>query len=316
MKADERKEIETNSLVHLGQRLRQKLTGRTLYYLIGTVALIVGAILLYRYLTGQKSQARDAALMQVMAADTPDKLKKGMEEHRGTVLGSMFKMQLARKLLLDDGLPKLGTDRAEDRKAAAASTEQARGYFLELTGEWKEKEDADLLQESWLGAAKAEEALVGMPTAEGGTDSRGNVDKAIEYYDKAGSIFPDTEFSKGYKAWADKLRARKDQFVADQKAIYKPREALPPLPTGKDPFGLPPIFPKGNTPGPTIDVPGLPPMPKAETPAPKTETPVTPAPKTETPAPKTTTTAPAPESKKGPEPKPAETPKAADPKAK
>jgi len=102
MKAEDRKVIETNSLVHLGQKLRERLTGRNLYYLVGTLAIVVGAILLYRYLTGEKSKARDAGLLQLYSADTAEKLKQGMEDHRGTVLGSMFKMQLARRMLLGE----------------------------------------------------------------------------------------------------------------------------------------------------------------------------------------------------------------------
>jgi hypothetical protein len=278
MKAEERKEIETNSLVLLAQKIRQRTTGRTLYYLIGTVAIVIGAILLYRYLTGEKTKARDAGVLQLYGADTTEKLKQGMEDHRGTTLGAMFKMQLARRRLLEDGLPKLGTESADERKSAANYIEEARTYFLELTGELKQKEEADLVQEAWLGAAQAEEALVGLPTAAGGTDSRGNADKAIEYYDKAAAIFPDTEFSKRHKAWADKLRANKEQWVAAQKAMYKPRELppLPPAPTGKDPLGrdvIPPP-PKGSLTDPKIEVPPLPPTPKVEplTP-PKTDTP-------------------------------------------
>src|SRR2546423_1276997 len=118
MKAEERKEIETNSLIHAVQKARERVTGRTLYYLIGTAALV---------------------------------------------------------------------------------------------------------QEAWHSAAQAEEALVGLPTAAGGTDSRGNVDKVIEYYEKAASIFPDSEPSKRDKARADKIKANKDQFVADQKKIYAER---------------------------------------------------------------------------------------------
>ena len=139
MKAEERKEIETNSLVHAVQKARERVTGRTLYYLIGTLAMVIGGVLLYRYLTNEKSKNRDAGLMQLITADTPEKLKQGMEDHRGTTLGSMFKLQLARHLLLNEGLPKLGTDRTEDRKAAAASVEQARAYYLDLTGELEAK---------------------------------------------------------------------------------------------------------------------------------------------------------------------------------
>ena len=104
-------------------------------------------------------------------------------------------MQLARYMLKNEGLPKLGTDSKTSRDQARASVEQARTYYLDLTSELKEKEQAALVQEAWVGAAQAEEPLVGLPTTDGGTDSRGEVDKAIKYYQQAGSIFPDTEFS-------------------------------------------------------------------------------------------------------------------------
>src|SRR4051794_9119124 len=304
MKAEERKEIETNSLIHAVQKARERVTGRTLYYLIGTVALVVGGILLYRYFTGEKSKARDAGLIQLINADTPEKLKQGMEDHRGTTLGSLYKLQLARHLLLSEGLPKLGTDNSEARKQAAASVEQARGYYLDLTGELKQKEEPALVQEAWHSAAEAEEALVGLPTAAGGTDSRGDVDKVIEYYEKSASIFPDSEPSKRDKARADKIKANKDQFVADQKKIYAERPVAPS-------FDLPPR--KGGPFGTLPSLPGTepPPAPKADTtpkadapPAPKADVPA--APKIEVPA---LPPPPTPDPKKAPDPKPAETPK-------
>ena len=176
-----------------------------------------------------------------------------------------------------------------------------------------------LVQEAWVNAAQAEEALVGLPV-EGGTDYRGNPDKAIEYYEKASSIFPDTEFSKKYKARADKLRANKEQFVADQKAFYKPADVLPwtyPLAPGKkDPFGpqgpiLPPLLPftpKGDVPpAPTAPVipPPLTPDPKSSAEPKKTpDAKLTPDPKV--PA----------DPNKSPDLKPPDPPKVADPKSK
>lgn len=307
MKAEERKEIETNSLIHAVQKVRERVTGRTLYYLIGTLALVVGGILLYRYLTGEKSRNRDAGLIQLINADTAEKLKQGMEDHRGTTLGSTFKLQLARHLLLNEGLPKLGTDSGDGRKQAAASIEQARAYYLELTGELKQKEEAALVQEAWHSAAQAEEALVGLPTAAGGTDSRGNVDKVIEYYEKSASVFPDSEPSKRDKARAEKIKANRDQFVADQKKIYAERPALPSFdlpprkggPLGPLPGTEPPPAPKTDT-TPKVDAPT---PPKVDVPvAPKIEVPALPPP-------------PTPDPKKTPDPMPPETPKA-DPKAK
>jgi tetratricopeptide (TPR) repeat protein len=302
MKAEQRKEIETNSLVLAVQRFRKHASGRTAYYAIGTVALIVAAVLIYRYFAGETKKARDAVLLQLASADTPEKLKQGMEDHRGSVYGSLFKLNLARHMLLNEGLPRLGTDRTESLKQAAASVEQGRTYYLELTSELKEKDEPALVQEAWGNAAQAEEALVGLPATEGGTDYRGNPDKAIEYYEKAASIFPDTDFSKKYKARADYLRANKDQFLAEQKAIYKPADPLPP-------FKFPPAPGKTDSLGPLGPIlPPLPSTPKGDVP-PSPPAPVIPPP-------------PTPESKvpadpmKSPDLKPPDPPKSADPKSK
>jgi hypothetical protein len=299
MKAEERKEIETNSLVLLVQKWRKNLTWRSGYYVIGTLALIITGVVLYRYFTGESAKARDAILEQLASANTPQKLKEGMEQHRGTVYGSLFKLHLARYLLRTDGLPKLGTDNSTAQQQAANAISEARGYFLELTSEFKEKENAALVQESWLGAAEAEESLVGLPTSAGASEYRGNVDKAIEYYEKAGAIFSDKEFSQRYKTRAETLKSNKEKFVADQKAIYKPFERAPFSPGKFDPFAPP--FPGG----PKADVPGgslFPPTPPPDTKTPdvpKIEVPPVPA---------------GPE--KGPEPRSVEPAKSDDSKAK
>jgi hypothetical protein len=299
MKAEQRKEIETNSLVLLVQRCRQNVTWRTAYYVLGALVLIATGIILYRYFAGESAKTRDAVLEQLASANKPEKLKEGMEAHRGTVYGSLFKIQLARYLLKNDGLPKLGTDNEKAQQEAANAISEARDYFLQLTSELKEKEHAALVQESWHGAAEAEEALVGLPTVAGGSEYRGNADKAIEYYEKAGAIFPDTEFSKRYKARAETLKANKEKFIADQKAIYK-RFERPSFSSGKfDPF--PPPIPGG----PKADVPGganFPSTPPADVKAPdlpKVEVPPLPA---------------GPE--KGPEARAVEPAKSAGPKAK
>jgi hypothetical protein len=316
MKAEQRKEIETNSLVLAVQRLRKHISGRTLYYFVGILAVIAIIIGFYYYFASERRHARDAILLQLATADTPEKLKAGMEEHRGTVYGSLFKLHLARHQLRNEGLPKLGTDNSTARLQAANSVDDARKYYLELTSEFKEKEDPALLQESWFGAAEAEEALVGLPKPEPNqAEFRGNVDTALDYFDKGAAILPDAEFTKRHKALADKIRANKEKFVADQKEIYKPTPSLfsspPPAPKSDSLLpGLPP-FPKGDVPSlpfgppppPTPDakIPELPKLPDAKLPESKPADVKPPEP------PKPA------DPKKTPEPDP---PKSADPKAK
>jgi|SoiMethySBSTD1v2_1073268.scaffolds.fasta_scaffold830490_1 hypothetical protein len=319
MKAEQRKEIETNSLVLAVQRLRKHISGRTLYYFVGILAVIAIVVGFYYYFSSERKHARDAILLQLTTADNAEKLKAGMEDHRGTIYGSLFKLHLARHQLRNEGLPKLGTDNSTARLQAANSVDEARKYFLELTSEFKEKDDPALLQEAWIGAAEAEEALVGLPKPDNQAEFRGNVDKALEYYDKGTAILPDTDFTKRYKARADKIRANKEKFVADQKEIYKPTPSLfssPPTTPKSDATvpGLPP-FPKGDIPSlpfgppppPTADpkVPTLPKVPDAKTPPDPKPADVKPPepPKSADP-------------KKTPEPKPADPPKPPDPKAK
>jgi hypothetical protein len=302
MKAEQRKEIETNSLILAVQKWRQRFTGRSAYYLIGTIALIVGGILLYNYFAGERRKTHDAALFELAFADTPEKLKAGMEAHRGTFLGSLFKLQLARHQLRNEGLPRLGTENETNLRQAAASVEEGRKYFLELTSELKEKEEPGLVQEAWESAGDAEQALVGLPKSETDPESRGSADKAIEYYDKAASIFPDSEKSKRNKAKADKIRANKEQFVADQKTLYKKKPSpIGPPPTKNDPFNLGPLPEADGTVEPkSPPIKSLPPPPNAK--EGKNE-PKSPEP-------------PKLEPEKAPPPRPVEEPKGPGPKAK
>lgn len=273
MQADEQKDLETNSLVESFSSLKSKIDGRTLYYFFGTLFLIVAAVLLFRYFAKQKTLARDAMMLKLESADTPEKLKELMEEGRGTIFGSIAKLHIARRALSVDGLEKIGTDKTEDRSKAAASLEDARSKFAELTKEFKENDEPALLQESWLGLARAEEALVGLPTKEGANDSRGDADKVIEAYAKAGAILSETELSKGYAARSKELKDNKAKFVEVQKAYYTlvappAPPALPPI-TQPDPKVTPPSIPEIKLPDP-VPAPGKKdPEPKKTEPEPK-----------------------------------------------
>jgi hypothetical protein len=293
MKAEERKEIEQNSLIHLIQKWRESLAGRGLYYLVGTIALVVAAVLLWNYFSRESRNARDAKFLQLERADTPQKLKDGMNDYRGTPVGSLFKLHLARHLLYNEGLPKLGTDSDTGRRQAASAVEEARNYFRELADEFAGFKEEGLTQQAWVGAAEAEEALVGLPKIPGGSDYQGDADKAIEYYANAGKIMPDAEYSKKQAARAEMLRDNKTQFIATQREIYKPAE--------KFDFG-------GKAPTPTGPTPPAPEPAKIKEPDPKA-----PPAKTE-PKPPEPAKVKEPEAKKTEEPKKAEDPKKADPK--
>ena len=198
---------------------------------------------------------------QLESADTAEKLKKLMEDERGTVFGSIAKLHMARRALTVDGLEKLGTDSEDNRSKAAASVQQARDYFAELTKEFKQSDEPALLQESWVGLAQAEETLVGLPTAKGGSDSRGDATKAIDAYTKAAAIFPDAELSKKYAARAKELTDNKAAFIDAQKAFYAaPAETKLELPKVGTKKNEPTAEPKKDEPK-TLEVPNVAPPP-------------------------------------------------------
>lgn len=238
MKAEEHKaiekNIENNSLNDVLTKAKGYLLGRGGYYAVGTIALLIAVGLLWRYVAKNRTGQMDERVLSLEAATTPEQLKKTMDDNQGNMTGSIAKLQLARWHLGYSGLEKIGTDNNVARIAAAAEIEKARGYLLELTEELKGKDEPALLQEVWLNVAKAEEALVGFPKVEGGTDYRGNVDKAIEYYTKATEIFKDSEPTKRIKEKLDNLTKNKNSFEAFQKEVYKK-----PAPRPSSPFGTP-----------------------------------------------------------------------------
>ena len=109
-----------------------------------------------------------------------------------------------------------------------------------------------------LGLAKAEAALVAVPTTPGQlTEFRGKVSKVVEYLDKLSeAAAPDTPWATESKKLADSLRDEKSdthaEFVRIQRALFdfKPPE-LPKFdgPAGPfgptPPFGPSPSFPDG-----------------------------------------------------------------------
>ncbi|MEZ6141001.1 MAG: hypothetical protein R3B84_10555 [Zavarzinella sp.] len=290
MKAEERKELEKNSLEKAILNLKTLFSGTRLYTIIGVIALIVASVLLWNYFSRERTSTQDQIFLDLENADSVEKLEKYITTHRGTTGGSVAKMHLARIRLGKEGIGQLVTNNAKQRREAFASIDQARKLLIELTSELKE--DKTLLQECYRSLALAEETLVSVPSTEGGTDSWGSVDKAVEYYNAAAAVFPDLEVSKKYKERAGKLSSEKDQFIAMQKAIYTLPE-LPveekkdppptvniPMPTPKDvPIpkidDLPKVDPKGgdpkDNPAPKKDDPTPPKTPPAkdiETPAP------------------------------------------------
>jgi hypothetical protein len=108
----------------------------------------------------------------------------------GTIPGRTARFQKAR-LELDDGLKNLySTDRAR----AIQQLEDARKTFAELAGE--SANEPVLSEQAMLGAAKAEEALIGVPKEDNPAQTRGTLDRALELYGQLAKAHPDTFWGK------------------------------------------------------------------------------------------------------------------------
>ena len=211
MKAEERKRLETNALAARLTRFWEGLKGRSGYLIVGTVVLIAAILFGYYYISGMYHAANVVRWSNLQTADTKPQLEDLARENRGKLVGQVATIDLARLGLGPEGEDQAATLDPDQRKSALASIEAARQNYLSAAAELKDQ--PALQQEAYVGAAKAEETLIGVPKADNPSEMRGNIDKAIEYYAKAASIWPDSEPSKVPAARAEYLRNNRDAVV-------------------------------------------------------------------------------------------------------
>jgi hypothetical protein len=190
MKAEHRKELETNVLAdRIGRWLKDVKSGnRSRSFAIwGLVVLVVGIGLVWFVL---KSSSNTAELWQKVDNATANgdinELNQLANNNAGTVPGRTARFQAAR-LLLHNGMQRLGS---QSRVEAADRVEQARDVYTKLA---EETSDAPLLmQEALMGAAKAEETLIGIPRKDDPKQSRGSLDRAVQLYNQVAAAKPET----------------------------------------------------------------------------------------------------------------------------
>ncbi|MCE9534501.1 MAG: hypothetical protein K8T89_25775 [Planctomycetes bacterium] len=213
MKADERKENETNALRQWLAKMATRMEGRWLYTLVGVVVLGAAAIFITMYWYSSRAAARSNRIMEFNSADTEKKLndliKSDSHKSHETVIWS--KLELARIALYPDGITKLGSLNSKDRNAAIAKVEEGRKAYLDISNEFKDR--SAIQQEIWFSLAAAEEVLLGTKKADNEAEYRGSFDKMIEYYGKAAAINPDSEVSKRYAAKAKEMQANRETVI-------------------------------------------------------------------------------------------------------
>jgi hypothetical protein len=275
MKAEERKHLKENELANWLSGLwsgKGDDSGRasTLWAVLAVVAIGLIAFVIWRYFAGATANTRASQWVDFEQAVELSQLEGIAESNRNTPIGRTAQAQIARQSL-QEGLDRLGSPLT--RSAAAAQIEKSRDLYSQIAKDTAT--DPILLREALLSAAKAEESLVGIPKTDNPTETRGNLDRALEWYQELANRYPDSFQGKEAAKRAKEIQTNKQQIVDFYRLLAK-TFAPPELPKLPD-------APKVET--PKIDIPKPDPL-KTETPkgdVPKLDLPKSDSPKTETP---------------------------------
>src|SRR5262245_12993059 len=259
MKAEERKHLEQNELLaRLSKWWKDTRSGEnkpsnTLWIVTGGVALFALLIVGWRYYAGSAQKSRANLLAELDWATTAGQLEEIADKNKGTAIGRAAKAQLARATF-SDGMGKLGSEIA--RPVAIKFLVKARSLYDDLAKD--AAGDADLLRESMLCRAKAEESLTAVPSPENKSEILGSLDKAQELYEQLAAKYADTPEGKEAAGRAKDIKEHK----ADIQKFYEEMQkrltrgidvkadptTLPPSLGGPPPSGQPitPIIPTGQ----------------------------------------------------------------------
>lgn len=200
MKAEHRKELQTNVLADTmgkfvqGMRSGSQTSSNTVWVIVGIAAVTFFAWYFTSGTSGSRSamwvQLDDDAFVKEPNASLKDDLERIIKESPSSMAGRTARFQSAR-LLLPFGLQNLCT---EQRKLAINNLRDAREMYLQLATECMD--DSLLRQEALMGAAKAEEALVGVPKDDKEGETYGSLDEALKLYRKLGESYPESFLGK------------------------------------------------------------------------------------------------------------------------
>jgi hypothetical protein len=225
MKAEHRKELHTNLLAdRMGRLVEGVRSGQgpksAIIWVIAGLALIT---VLGWYVADRAAARSGAAWVSLSNSETsPSALAAVDDAHPGTLAGRTARFQRAR-LLLRSGLDSIYSnasllpDYAElGQSNAATSLDEARRLFRDLISECYD--EPILQQEALMGAAKAEETLVGVPQSAQSQEPRGSLDEALKLYRRLADTYGATDLGRQAAARVQELedhRADVEQFYSD-----------------------------------------------------------------------------------------------------
>ncbi len=179
MKAEQRKELQTNSLVRFLGRLKQNFKGgasRKATIIWGIVLLALVVFVAWR-IASLRSEANDSARWVTLdSLSGSDEVDEFISKNQGTIQASVARLQKARKNL-EAGLSGLYTQRS----TAVEKLQEAANDYENLAKQFKAT--PVLVQECLLGAGKAYEGM-------------GDFDKARDFYIDLQNRFKDSPLAK------------------------------------------------------------------------------------------------------------------------
>jgi hypothetical protein len=210
MKAEHRKELQTNYLADQVGRLVQGMragpqsTGSMVAWVL--VSLTVGTVIVWYVASAnsnrspqwvkfdEDSNKRDLAGLIKLANNNP-----------ATLPARASRFQVAR-IDLQEGLASLYSNQHD---SAVSAVKNARELYKDLVKECVG--DPMLAPQALMGAAKAEEALVGIPQGDNPAKSEGNLDTALDYYRRITKDYPKSFLVKVAQARIDSLESEKNR---------------------------------------------------------------------------------------------------------
>jgi hypothetical protein len=217
MKAEHRKELETNILADRMGRMLQGMKSApkgtsALIWVFVILALVT--IVAWRWYASSVRNDRSAlwtSLNRYSEEQIPAQLhdlQTLFEDHRGTIAGRAARFQEAR-LRLRDGQRNLTT---RERDHAIQDVDRARAIYRELIDACPD--EPILEQEALMGVASAEESLVGVHYKPEKSDEEitGNLATAIEYYQRLAAKYPNSVNGGVAKKRLEKLGANEKEI--------------------------------------------------------------------------------------------------------
>jgi hypothetical protein len=283
----EQKDLEQNALASRLSRGWEKFKqGKLISYpMMAVLLVVVTGIGLYFWISSERKKAASALWTEMESLTTVTALEEFAERNADKPVARVARLHAARTLAGPEGIELLAARVPESRKRAVENVVKAQGMFEKLADEFKD--DPVLRVECLLGAAKGEEALIGVSKEGKSGEFYGGIDKLIERLQRLAEAAPGTPWGEDAKKRAETLRndrAARDELTRIQVALYT-------LPTGPTLPPLGPTAPGGLSPGPVPGLPGATPVPPTPTPpapiSPGATPPAgtTPTPKTPPPAP-------------------------------